>query len=167
MATVFSVDGPRVVPTYKGKGCKMITDDDVRTFWKKNSDIASSRGCYVFAIQAGRGRTPAYVGKATKTFKQEVFTHHKLTRYQQVLADYRKGTPVLFFIVAPTKRGKPNHLHVRELENFLIQTGVAANPELMNVVGTAQSAWGIAGVLRGGKGKRSVAAGYFRSMMKM
>jgi len=32
---------------------------------------------------------------ATKTFKQEIFAPQKLTKYQQALADYHKGTPVM------------------------------------------------------------------------
>lgn len=119
MATVFSIDGPREVPYFQGKGGRTILDENVRQFWEKNAEIAESRGCYVFGIRAGKGLTPAYVGKATKTFKQEVFSHHKLTRYQQFLANYQKGTPILFFVVAPTKRGVPNISHIEELEDFL------------------------------------------------
>ena len=90
-----------------------------------------------------------------------------LTRYQQFLADYQKGTPVLFFIVAPVKRGAPNRTRIAELEEFLIQTGQAANPHLLNIKGTKAEEWGIAGVLRGGKGKRSSGAREFRRLMKL
>jgi hypothetical protein len=167
MGTVFNVHGPCTVPTYVGKAAKTITDENVREFWRANGDLASARGCYVFGIRAGKGLTVAYVGKATKTFKQEALSPLKLTRYLQVLADYQKGTPVLFFLVAPTRKGKPNNSHVGELENFLIQTGVAANPDLMNIQGTKEADWGIAGILRGGKGKPSAAAKKFRTLMKM
>ena len=121
----------------------------------------------MFGIRAGKGWTPAYVGKATKSFKREIFAHHKLTRYQQFLVDYQKGTPVLFFAVAPTKKGAPNAAHMGELEKFLIQTGLAANQDLMNIKGTKAEEWGIAGVLRGGKGKASQAARDFKKIMKL
>jgi len=164
--TIFTVDGPRKVNFYQGSGGRSITDENVREFWAGNDDIAASRGCYVFGIRAGRGMTPAYVGKATRSFKQEIFQHHKLTRYQQVLADYRRGTPVLFFLIAPTKRGAPNRAHIGELEDFLIQTGQAANPHLMNIRGTKVEEWGIGGVLRSGRGKPSKEARDFRRLMK-
>jgi hypothetical protein len=167
MPTIFSVNGPIEVPCYQGRAGRTITDDNVREFWDRNPDLADKRGCYVFGIRAGRGLTPAYVGQATQAFKQEVFAHHKLTRYQQFLADYQKGTPILFFILAPMKRGAPNRTHIGELEDFLIQTGQAANPHLLNVKGTKAEEWGIAGVMRGGKGKPSASARQFRRLMKL
>lgn len=91
MGTQFMVRGPLAVPCYQGKAGRTITDDNVRDFWSCHGDAGEERGCYVFGIRAGRGLTPGYVGKATRSFRQEVFTHHKLTRYQQFLADYVKG----------------------------------------------------------------------------
>lgn len=167
MPTVFNVVGPREVSVYQGNAGRTIADDNVREFWVDNGDLADRRGCYVFGIRAGKGLTPAYVGRATKSFKQEVFAHHKLTRYQQFLADYQKGTPILFFVVAPRKKGVPNAMHVRSLEDFLIQTGLAANADLLNIKGTKVEEWGIGGVLRGGKGKPSHAARDFRRLMKI
>lgn len=167
MPTQFLVDGPRDVPFYKGKGGRTLTDDNVKDFWARNSDIGKRRGCYVFGIRAGKGFTPGYVGQATKSFKQEAFTHHKLTRYQQFLADRLKGTPVIFFVVAPQKAGATNTSHIGQLEDFLLQAGVAANPHLMNIKGTKLEEWSIAGVIRGGGGKPSQSAKDFRSLMKI
>ncbi len=167
MATIFAVIGPRKVLVYQGKAGRTITDDNVKDFWKKNADLAAGKGAYVFGIRAGKGLTPAYVGRATKSFKQEAFAHHKLTRYQQFLADYQKGTPILFFVTAPKKKGATNAAHIKALEDFLIQTGLAANPDLLNVKGTKAEEWGIGGVTRGGKGKPSKAAGQFKKFMKI
>jgi hypothetical protein len=151
---------------YQGKAGRTITDENVRGFWAANTDLAKKRGCYVFGIRAGKGLTPGYVGRATKSFKQEVFAHHKLTRYQQFLADYQKGTPVIFFLVVPTKKGALNASHLRDLEIFLIQTGLAANADLLNIRGTKTEQWGIAGILRA-KGKPSKSALLFRQLMKL
>lgn len=167
MRTLFEIDGPREVPFYQGKAGRTITDDNVRDFWGANSDIGSRKGCYVFGIRAGGGFRPAYVGKATKSFKQEIFSHHKLTRYQQFLADFLKGTPVLFFVVTPKKKGATNASHIGQLEDFLIQAGLVANPDLLNIKGTKTEEWGIAGVIRGGQGKPSKAASHFRKLMKL
>ena len=167
MTTLFTVTGPRIVPIYKGKAGRTITDDNTIQFWKTNSDLMSQRGCYVFGIRASKGLKPAYVGKATKNFKQEVVSHHKLTRYQQYLADVSKGTPVLFFVTAPKRQGAPNSKHIEQLEDFLIQAGVAANPDFLNIRGTKVEEWGIAGVLRAGKGKKSKSARDFIKLMKI
>jgi hypothetical protein len=167
MPTLFLVEGPRTVPFYQGRAGRTITDDNVRKFWEENSDVADLRGCYVFGIRTGKGLTPAYVGKATRSFRIETFSNNKLTRYQQFLADYQKGTPVLFFVVAPRKRGAPNSSHIGQLEDFLIQAGVAANSDLLHVKGTKAEEWGIAGILRGRVGKPSFSAQQFRKLMKL
>ena len=161
----FVVEGPFKVPVYEGKGGRTITDENVRDFWATHADYRARRGCYVFAMRAGKGSTPGYVGMATKGFKTEVFAPHKLTRYQQFLADYAKGTPVLFFVVEPAAKGAPNLKQIRDLERFLIQVGVAANADLLNIKGTKAEEWGIAGVLRGGVGKPSQSAKLFKAMM--
>jgi hypothetical protein len=167
MPTLFTVAGPFKIPVYQGRAGRTITDENTVEFWKNHSSFANQRGCYVFGIRAAKGYRPAYAGKATKAFKQEVFSHHKLTRYQQYLADVGRGTPVMFFVVAPKKRGAPNSKHIEQLEEFLIQAGVAANPAFLNIRGTKVEEWGIAGVLRGGKGKRSESATEFVRLMKI
>ncbi len=73
----------------------------------------------------------------------------------------------MFFLIAPKKRGAPNSRHIEQLEDFLIQAGVAANPAFLNIRGTKIEEWGIAGVLRSGKGKRSESASEFVKMMKI
>jgi len=166
MTTIFTVQGPHEVPTYRGKAGRTITPEDIQEFWRSHATLASQRGCYVFAIRAGGGFTPGYVGRATKSFRQEVFAPHKLAKYQQFLADYVKGTPVLFFLVAPAKKGKVNSKHIAALEDFLIQRGVAANPELLNVKGTQQEQWAIQGILRSAQGKPTLAAREFKKAMK-
>ena len=167
MPTIFTVQGPLEIPVYSGKGGRTITPEDISAFWATNKDVQSAYGCYVFAIRAGKGYTPGYVGQAKKTFKQELFAPHKLAKYQQFLADYAKGTPVLFLIACPVKKGARNLAHIADLEDFLIQTAVSVNPDLLNIQGTAQADWGISGVLRAGQGKRSIAATEFMRCLKM
>src|SRR5580693_4761451 len=108
MMTILDVVGPLEVPFYKGKGGRTIRDEDVETFWATNRHYKHRRGCYVFGRRAGKGYTLGYVGLAVKNLGQEVFAHHKLSRYQQFLVEYASGTPILFFIISPEKRGKPN-----------------------------------------------------------
>jgi hypothetical protein len=67
--TTFVIHGPREIKYEKRKGGRTLLFDD---FWEENNDLAEQQGCYVFAIR-NRGLTPIYVGKATKSFKQETF----------------------------------------------------------------------------------------------
>lgn len=167
MATQFIVKGPYEVGVHKGKASRTLTEENVKEFWNRHPELARLRGCYVFAIRAGRGGTPGYVGKATRTFKQEVFQPHKLAKYQRFLADYVKGTPVLFFIEAPRRKGKANSNHIQEAERFLIQVALAANPDLLNIKGTKEEQWSISGVLRPGQGKPSAAAKALKRTLKI
>jgi len=105
------------------------------------------------------------VGRATRSFKQEVFTPHKLEKYQRCLADFNRCTPVLYFLCAPDGRGALNRSAVAELEEFLIQTAVKRNPDLLNVRGTKRQDWAIAGVVRSGVGKPSKAARSFSKIL--
>jgi hypothetical protein len=123
MPTLFSVEGPFTVPTYEGKAARTITPDNVATFWRTHTGFRRERGCYVFGIR-GRGLTPGYIGKATKSFKQEVFAPQKLANYLRFLADVRKGTPVIFLIVAPRKRGVVRMKHtLATWKRFLSRLG--------------------------------------------
>jgi hypothetical protein len=161
---IVKVKGTFEVPLYVGKGGRSITDDGVKEFWRINKKYENKKGCYVFAIRAGKGYTPGYVGKATKRFGKEVFEYHKLTRYQQFLVDYAKGTPVLFFLVAADKKGKTNNSQISKIEKYLIDLGVTANPNLLNQKGTKPPKWGIQGVIRGEKGKVTAVTKDFRKM---
>jgi len=165
--TAFQVVGPLVVPVYIGAAARHIRAAEGEEFFINHPAIAKRKGCYVFGSRAGKGIRPVYVGMATKTFDQECFADHKRGKYNEALADYHKGTPVLFFMVQPKKKGPDNKKHMLDLERFLIQTGVAANPELLNVKNTKQEEWGIIGVLRGGAGKPSRSASLFKRMMKL
>ena len=128
--------------------------------------VAGRTGCYAFALRAGKGFMPYYVGKATKGFKQEVFTDHKLKKYHEVLVKGSKGTPVLFFVVHPVQQGKDNARVIGDLEKFLIQALVAKNPEdQVNKQNAAPRPWSIKGVLGGPRGKPSNQAIDFRSCM--
>ena len=165
MTTLFRVHGPFPIPTYAGKAAKIINSAGIKTFWGRHPALAAARGCYVFGIR-NKSLKPSYVGLARKSFKGEVFTADKLAKYARELADYKKCMPVFFFIVAPTKKGKPNGKHIGQLETFLIELALYVNPNLLNIKGTKQEDWGIAGVHRGGKGKPSYAAKELKRMFR-
>lgn len=59
------------------------------------------------------------MGKTRTNFGAECFELHKLGKYNQCLVDYERGTPVLYFVVLPVRRGPRNAAHIDELESFL------------------------------------------------
>jgi hypothetical protein len=163
----FEVYGPYEI-TYEARpGGRTLVFDD---FWADGSaaaDLAGERGCYVFAISAGGGLQPIYVGKATKTFKQETFNATNRHKFHNGFSGYAKGRPVMYFVVHPSQRGPTNARHIGEIEVFLIQAGVAKNPDLQNVKGVGTPAWSIKGVIRSGVGKRNAAEVEFRKLFDL
>lgn len=136
MVVKFTVDGPHAIERTQRPGGSIITRENITNFWYQHEDLAEERGCYVFGVRNGRGILPGYVGKASTGFAREVFQNHKLNCYYQYLAHTRKGTPVLFFVVAPRSRGKPNISAIEKCESELITLAVRTNPNLTNVRGT-------------------------------
>jgi hypothetical protein len=159
---IFQIYGPLEVPFDRVRAGRVISTECVRQFWEAQTEYAQHRGCYVFGIRNGGGATPTYVGKATKSFRQEVFAPHKLNYYQQCLAGYLRGTPVLFFVSTERRPSRALSVHVGELESYLIQTAVLKNPDLFNVRGTSVTRWSIAGVLRYNVGRPSRSARDFQ-----
>lgn len=166
MAT-FSVQGPFDVSVTKLKVARYISKDNVCQFWRSHQSINGERGCYIFAFKAGKGFKPVYVGKATKSFGQEVFTVHKLGKYHAGLGDQKKGTPVFFFVSLIKTKGAVSKSAIDECESYLIQASLAANPKLLNVQKTKNALWSINGVVRSRRGKPSVAAAELRRCIKV
>ena len=164
--TDFQVHGPFEVPVHHGAAGRIVRAAEGTEFFGSHPALAPRRGCYVFGIRAGGGITPVYVGKTHGSFAEECFTPHKLGKYNEGLVEYARGTPVLFLLTPPERRGPPNQGHINELEAFLIQTGVAANEDLLNVQGTGGADWTITGVLRAGQGRPSDSASLFKTMMR-
>jgi hypothetical protein len=164
--TQFTCHGPFKVHTTKLPGGKSITPVQIKSFWDENQNYTSQIGCYVFAMRAGKGITPLYVGKATKSFVQEAFASHKLAKYLPALSTYKSGTPVMFFVAYPAKKkGGTNLKHIAALEKFLIQQAVIANPFLLNINHSSAPSWGIAGVLRSQTKKPTNGAVAFKALL--
>ncbi|MCO5083880.1 MAG: hypothetical protein M9955_19760 [Rhizobiaceae bacterium] len=123
----------------------MLRDaDQRRTFWESADSVepglSEACGCYVFAIRAGRGIKPWYVGKAERqSFKREAVTEDKLNKYELALRAAKKGTPLLYFYARTTKaRGafsRPStsaHRDIGYLEKMLIGLALKRNKALIN-----------------------------------
>jgi hypothetical protein len=168
MASDLVVSGPFEIPfTLSNANIKRIDTPQAKQFWEKaeTAPFHLKRGVYIFATRAGKGFRPIYVGKATKGFKKECFTYHKLHHYGQMLCDGARGKPVMFFIAPPGRTTRVPANIIKEIEDLMIQFAVSKNPSLRNKMGTKLANWTIKGVIRGGKGKRSKTADSFTTMM--
>ena len=127
--------------------------------------ISDKNGCYVFAVRAGKGIRPWYVGKTSGRMKTECFTNHKLDHYNKALGNYKRGTPVLFFVVPDGRKRKVAKTTLREMEIWLIKAAADQNFDLCNKQHNRWPKWSIRGVINTGSGKPPQAASTFRKTM--
>lgn len=133
-----------------------------RDFWQNNSElntIRTSKGLYVFALQTPNGYVPIYVGKATKGkgFEGEALNTSNIGKVLNGLANFPKGTPVIFFVVHPKQRGRANTRIIEKIETQLIALAAYKNPDLANIKGHPCRNWAIQGVLSSNRGNPSEA----------
>jgi hypothetical protein len=131
--------GPFKMPT----NGKQVNRHASAAFWSKvdqhDSGLSSAVGCYIFAIRAGRGAKPWYVGKTERqTFKGETWSAGKLNIYNEALNSRMRGSGILYLIAKRTRTGrfaKPRQGgigDIRVLENLLIGSCLARNSDLLN-----------------------------------
>lgn len=157
----FEVVGPfELEPKVFSTGVKMINrGTTASSLWAEEcaGGWEEYNGCYVFGMTNPRGITPWYVGKTANTFEKECFQADKIIRYNEVLADYHKGKPVMFLVVWMgrwTKVKMPRCID--ELETLLIQKCYKRNPKLQQVQKTKNGPdWYIDSVTKGTKGRNS------------
>ena len=105
---LFEVAGPFDLTRHGQKN--FITDETLKNLkvhldeWKEG--LSEACGCYVFAVRAGKGYTPYYVGQACKSsIAAESLNPSNREKYNKVLSE-SKGTPVLFTLPLRTPTGK-------------------------------------------------------------
>ena len=138
----FDVVGPFDLTRHGAK--TLITDQSLKdlaqNLEESREGLSEVMGCYVFALRAGRGYTPWYVGQACKrSILKEALNPSNREKYNKVLSE-RKGTPTIFFIPKQTPGGKFRKIKkagggleaVNFLERWLISTCIQKNPELVN-----------------------------------
>ena len=139
----YGVFGPFKVPRRDSR--RIVTPRQLRDFWEgvgeKHPGLPDASGCYIFGISASGGARPWYVGQAKRAFRKECFTPHKLLRYNEALADRKRGKPILLLLARQTSGGRfANQLSDREannLENLLIHNCLRANRKLLNISKTS------------------------------
>jgi hypothetical protein len=109
-----------------------------KEFWQSVEDarqgLQDAIGCYIFAIRAGRGTKPWYVGKTERSFRQEAWQPGKLLLFSKHLDSRKRGTPVLYLIAKQTSRGRfaKGSRSVKPLEEMLIGQCLLRNHRLLN-----------------------------------
>ena len=173
----FDIHGPFWIE--RRNGIIASTATDRREYWEWVDGyvpgLSGACGCYIFTINAGRGRLPWYVGKAERqTFKNECYSAHKIINYTTAIAG-RKGTPELFFIPQLTRKGgfrKPTQGQngrkaIVALESLLIGMALSKNPELQNIKGTRMFRdLEVAGLINSNKKKNAHDAKMLREAMR-
>jgi hypothetical protein len=113
----------------------------LKTFWAEVDEeypcLPGAKGCYIFAIKAGKGIRPWYVGQTQKSFAQECFQPQKRNHYTEASHNNKKGTPLLLLLARTTAGGKFTNgaVDARELdfvEQMLIGLALGQNKELLN-----------------------------------
>lgn len=135
----FDVAGPFELSRHGNK--KMITERSLSNlkpeleYWE--SGLSHSCGCYVFAIRAGKGYTPYYVGQACKrSMLLESLNPSNREKYNKACSE-SNGVPVVFFLPMRTPKGRyrkkgSGSASIDFLERWLIATAIDKNPYLIN-----------------------------------
>jgi len=137
----FDVAGPFHLSRHGNK--KIVTKHSLKELksaveeWE--SGLSNACGCYVFAVRAGKGFTPYYVGQACKRpITDEALNPSNREKYNEVLG-YGRGSPVIFFLPMRTPKGKFRKKSqagripaMTFLERWLIATVITKNPDMIN-----------------------------------
>ncbi len=162
----FVVKGPFEIQAEKSRAGWALRLAD---FWdtSESAPLRDSSGCYVFALR-NQGIVPQDVGLTLKRFDREVFNRSNLVKYRTAMGQSGRIKPVLFLVVPPSEAHVDktvSETYIGELETFLIQAGMARNPDFTNVKGARRPRWVIRGVT--GREPRTLtdAAKSFRKVM--
>ena len=130
MATDLKLFGPIEIPCPNNGAAKFIDAPEKKEFLAQvaKAGLEEKQGCYIYALRAAKGFCPWYVGKATKTMRQECMGTHQLQHYNAVLSKGNKGTPVMFFVVLEGNKKKVPKAICDEIESVLIQAALYENP---------------------------------------
>jgi hypothetical protein len=135
----FEPYGPFKMPRNNGGIDRTLKNSFWSSIDSKHPFLSDAVGCYIFALKAGKGYRPWYVGKTDKQcFADETWNHANLLNYGEIIRK-RKGSPMLFLLAKITPQGRFQRPTVRKkigaiavLEDMLIATCLQRNSELVN-----------------------------------
>jgi hypothetical protein len=104
----FDVAGPFELRRYGKK--KIITNESMTALKPQlenwSPGLSKACGCYIFAIRAGKGYTPYYVGQACKrSLLLEALNPSNIQKFNTACSE-SKGMPVVFFLPMRTPTGR-------------------------------------------------------------
>jgi hypothetical protein len=108
---------------------------------------------------------PYYAGRTFNRLEGECFQAHKVLKYNAVLANVRRGTPIMFFLPLTRTRGRVNASAIDSLEDSLIKIGLERNDRMTNISGTRGDEIVVHGVWGSGRGRRQASSNRFHEMM--
>jgi len=159
------VQGPYEISFDKNRGkTKRIGKEHGRGFFDEHDALADRRGCYLFGIRT-KGLRAVYVGKATQNFAQEVFAVDKLNKYNDALHEESHGTPVMLFVVTPTRIHSEKL--ITDVEEYLIRSAKRVWPGLLNKHHAGADDWKISGVTAAHRGRRSASELALMQLLKL
>ena len=146
--TEFRVYGPLEIPRTKLGKDTVVDKEGLAELWDSGEagDAAKKQGCFILALRRGKGFTPWYVGKASRSMEQDCFTPKRTSDYNKLL-DKEQGVPVLFLIAPDGNKRKAPANDLSDLERFLLQSAQAKNPKLLTAKKDLPD-WSIHGVFR-------------------
>lgn len=168
--TVYHTFGPFIVPRKASPYGNKVLDSSagsINAFWntveKRRRGLSAARGCYIFAIRAGGGIKPWYVGQSKTGFRNECFQPAKVNHYHDVVNNNVRGTPLLIFVARHTSGNNLSTTLSRKeanfVEQYLINFALWNNPALKNVKNTSYlRTLQIPGLLNNPSGKPSAGA---------
>jgi hypothetical protein len=143
----FDVAGPFKINRY-GKKSKIINDQSLEEFKGvidslkgRHEGLSDAIGCYVFAIRAGKGYTPYYVGQTCRqSLVKQALNPSNIMKFNKVCSS-GSGNPFLFFIPMLTKSDRyakktKGNKAIKYLERWLIDVAISKNPGLINKIET-------------------------------
>ena len=169
--------GPFELPRKSGVNKKVFDSSNPaeKKFWeqveKHENGLPKARGCYIFAMRAGGGITPWYVGQSKTGFNKECFQPSKKNQYYDVI-NANNGTPILFLVARRTLanmgffKGVFSKSEADFVERHLIGLALRKNPNLKNNKNTRYlKKLKIQGVLNNPKGPPSKTVTELRSAL--
>ncbi len=176
MSMTYSIQGPFKMPRKNGNAILDTAKECQNAFWAEIDNqipnLPEGGGCYIFAIRAGKGFTPWYVGKTKVSFKKECFYSDKINKYNDIVSG-RKGTPMLILITRMTNNdnisisNKSRDSEFKILESMLIGVLLKKNPKLTNIKGTKHhEQFIVPGFINSPKGSYSKSEKAFSSLLK-
>lgn len=137
---IFIPSNPIDIPFTSKPGGQRIESSNIDDFWKKATNLKDKRGIYIYSIRVTKGSLPWYIGQASKSFYQKIFTDDKLEKYNSALSEYKVNfKPFFQFLTPEIKKGKINYKALNEIEKELTILGFKRNSSIKNIQNTSLS----------------------------